>query len=174
MLFRSREHTAPRKANARPSLSRHTKPAFTSLLDILKTDHPSSQVTVCLRGTMSIDDVATDFKCESARINTKDFWDPGEQIGTYLVHGGMLRVALAMDGNRGPLTSAINHALTVNPGYCEALQYLSLWRSATVLMFSTRYSTRVDWPQSWSRHRDTAGDHVDESGDGKDIAKVRF
>mgnify|MGYP001586334921 FL=1 len=72
-----------------------------------------------MRGTMSLDDVATNCECEATRINTGYFWDASDPNGTFLVHGGMLRVALAVGGNRGPLTSALNHALTINPGYCE-------------------------------------------------------
>ena len=86
---------------------------------IFQTDHSNRQVVVCLRGTMSLDDVATDCECEVTSIDTGDFWDACDPNGTFLVHGGMLRVALAVGRQSGPLTSALNHALTINPGYCE-------------------------------------------------------
>lgn len=89
------------------------------------TDHPRRTVVVCLRGTLSIDDIATDLTCEEAEWDPKRFWDapytPEDDAEGHaerlLVHEGFLEIATAMGGPDGPVTRTVARMLKANPGF---------------------------------------------------------
>ncbi|KAK4699142.1 EEF1A lysine methyltransferase 2, partial [Phenoliferia sp. Uapishka_3] len=118
--------------------SPHTKAGRRPPRFFVVTDHRRHQVLLCLRGTMSIDDLATDLACELLPFPSEDFWDEagdgGEVFKTYQVHGGMWEVALAMGHPRGAVTRAISKALIANPEYELYLMGHSLGAGVAALL----------------------------------------
>lgn len=85
------------------------------------TDHSTRKVLLCLRGTFSVDDAATDLACEPAEFDSGLYWDQDGNGGgggeKYAVHGGMFEVAVAMGCREGPVTRAVGKAMRSNPDY---------------------------------------------------------
>ena len=96
----------------------------------LITDRPAKAIVLCVRGTWSLDDLATDLACEEASFAEHAAnWAPQPEASTYSVHGGacalvcrpdapgMLEIAEAMGGVRGPVTKAVAKAMRANEDY---------------------------------------------------------
>lgn len=53
------------------------------------TDRPARSIVLCVRGTWSLDDLATDLACEEASFASQSAnWAPRPGDGPYSVHGG--------------------------------------------------------------------------------------
>ncbi|GAA96787.1 uncharacterized protein L969DRAFT_26474 [Mixia osmundae IAM 14324] len=112
---RQRKSTTPRRKGRRP-------PRY-----FVITDHPTKSICLSLRGTLTIDDLATDLTCEEASFTAHTrHWASSESLDgptirnsedQYLVHGGMLEIAEAIGGPSGRLTRAVRRALQANPDY---------------------------------------------------------
>lgn len=74
---------------------------------------------LCVRGTLSIDDVATDLACEPLPFDETLYWDEANSgnKANYQVHGGMYTIALAMGGPDGPLRRALSKTLVKHPDF---------------------------------------------------------
>jgi hypothetical protein len=87
------------------------------------TDHQTKSILLVLRGTLSIDDVATDLACEPSLFDETLYWDDveleDERTGKqYQVHGGMFEIAQSMGGTASsPVTRAVAKALNKNEDY---------------------------------------------------------
>lgn len=90
-----------------------------------------TELTIILhdRGTLSIDDVATDLACEPLPFDQTLYWDDAELAQyqeelnqgqkQYQVHGGMFEIAQSMGGSpSSPVTRAVAKALAKNHDYC--------------------------------------------------------
>lgn len=91
------------------------------------TDHPNRSVLLILRGTLTVDDLATDLACESATFDKTLYWDgegspklPGDERRSYQVHGGMMEMATALGGPNSSVTRTVAKALARNDGYGES------------------------------------------------------
>lgn len=91
----------------------------------LQTDHPTKSIVLLLRGTLSLDDIATDLACEATEFDSSLYWDEdelpkssGEDGAKYKVHGGMWDVAVAMGSPFGAVNKAVGRALRDNEDYC--------------------------------------------------------
>lgn len=94
-----------------------------------QTDHPNRTILLLIRGTLSIDDVATDLACEPSAFDPSLYWDEECESQSFLVHGGIMEMTLAMGGHDGPVTRAVAKALKRNPSYGKWLLHLGV-RSA--------------------------------------------
>ncbi|KAH9978235.1 hypothetical protein BGW80DRAFT_1286519 [Lactifluus volemus] len=111
------------------------------------TDHSRQQIVLVFRGTVTLNEVAVDLTCEPEEFEPACGDDDGdgnegeendhifeENSGTcptesqqsvtsfkdkhrYLVHGGILKMSLAMGGRGRPVFTAVEEALSRNPGY---------------------------------------------------------
>ncbi|KAK4047893.1 hypothetical protein OIV83_005075 [Microbotryomycetes sp. JL201] len=130
-LARKRQRQLAKEARLRKEMRGRRPPRF-----FVVTDYPNQSVNIILRGTLSVDDVATDLACEPAPFDETLYWDPSsvrrDTTRTtyssdtaqpslahegYAVHGGMFEMALAIGGRDGPLTRAVSRALKKNPTF---------------------------------------------------------
>ncbi|KAK4052571.1 hypothetical protein OIO90_004340 [Microbotryomycetes sp. JL221] len=128
-LARKRARQLAKEARLRKEMRGRRPPRF-----FVVTDYPNQSVNVVLRGTLSVDDVATDLACEPASFDETLYWDrpanasnttvsqssqadPSASRQGYQVHGGMYEMAIAMGGRDGPLTRAVARALRNNPTF---------------------------------------------------------
>ncbi|EGG06517.1 lipase class 3 [Melampsora larici-populina 98AG31] len=89
------------------------------------TDHAQKKVILCLRGTFSIDDLATDLTCEYQNFNPTSYWDdpyPGtsdvKEEKTFKIHSGFAEVAQMIGNSKtGALTKSLFKVLRDLPGY---------------------------------------------------------
>ncbi|KAI9507191.1 alpha/beta-hydrolase [Russula earlei] len=110
------------------------------------TDHSRRQIVLVFRGTMTLNEVAVDLTCEPEEFepasatayeghsakNEDDHCDADvdrprsasfrsvrsfEEDHRYLVHGGILKMSLAMGAPGRPVFTAVEEALSRNPGY---------------------------------------------------------
>lgn len=99
-----------------------------------------------MRGTLSIDDIATDLACESEPFDSSSYWDQEEiqiqkdsdqeeiQIkkkaqghdSTFQVHKGMFEIARAMGAHESALSRSVSKALEANPTYGDSIVHFSL------------------------------------------------
>lgn len=110
--LRKKEYTRKQKKGRRP-------PRF-----FVVADHSQKAVLLILRGTISIDDVATDLACEPMAFDETQYWDQTEsdeavQGGNgFIVHSGMFEIARAMGGDPlAPVVRAIAKVMLKNPEY---------------------------------------------------------
>lgn len=139
----------PSSSSARQQQNRRIQKSRRPPRFFVITDHPTRSILVCLRGTLSLDDIATDLACEPAPFDERVYWDDAEvasagrgevQSGVipgkaraqvegsrgYMVHGGMFEVAVAMGGSpSAPVTRAVAKALEKNTDYGKSVLFLS-------------------------------------------------
>lgn len=89
------------------------------------TDHAQKKVILCLRGTFSIDDLATDLTCEYQNFDPKSYWDDpypspsdSKEEKTFKIHSGFAEVAQMIGSSKtGALTKSLLKVLRDLPGY---------------------------------------------------------
>ncbi|KAM0789096.1 hypothetical protein ACM66B_003153 [Microbotryomycetes sp. NB124-2] len=130
-LARKRQRQLAKEARLRKEMRGRRPPRF-----FVVTDYSNESVNVVLRGTLSVDDIATDLACEPAPFDESLYWDaasvrprsgssvppttktePSTTHEGYSVHGGMFEMAIAIGGHDGPLTRAVARALKKNPTF---------------------------------------------------------
>lgn len=89
------------------------------------SDHPHKNVVVCLRGTMSVDDIATDLTCEVADFDTDKYWD--DPVPAPAAPAPPSSDPVAMDTGAGATSphgprkrsGSVEGAFTVHEGFLE-------------------------------------------------------
>ncbi|KAH9813609.1 lipase class 3 [Melampsora americana] len=89
------------------------------------TDHAQKKVILCLRGTFSIDDLATDLTCEYQTFDPKHYWDvpypstsDSKEEKVFKIHSGFAEVAQMIGNSKtGALTKSLFKVLRDLPGY---------------------------------------------------------
>ncbi|SCV70689.1 BQ2448_3451 [Microbotryum intermedium] len=132
---RKNARVVEREARKRREMQGRRPPRFF----ILQTDHPNRSITVLLRGTTTIDDIATDLACESSVFDETQYWDDplpprSTRLAPYTVHGGMYEIAIAMGRKDGAVHRVVDKALRRNPGYGLQLAGRSLGSGCATLL----------------------------------------
>ncbi|SGZ33704.1 BQ5605_C041g11985 [Microbotryum silenes-dioicae] len=131
---RRNARVAEREARKRRDMRGRRPPRF-----FILTDHPNHTITVLVRGTTTIDDIATDLACESSIFDETEYWDDASppqssRLAPYTVHSGMYEIALAMGRKDGAMHRVVDKALRRNPGYGLQLAGHSLGSGCATLL----------------------------------------